>query len=85
MTGINIKMKNKINHNFPMCVLALNSVLQHTKSLPMDKALIVYPLVYQKELLSYLSKKNNEVKSLDKLIINNPQWFSNFDEIFMTK
>lgn len=73
-------MKNQIN--LANCVFAIHAVLAQSRTMSIDKALLIYPLVYQKPMLSKLANKNNSTLSLEKIIIGNPEWFSNFDNIF---
>jgi len=68
--------------NIANCVFAMNAVLAHSKEITIDKALLIYPLVYQKKMLNLLSSKSNNKKSLEQLIINYPEHFSNLDNIF---
>lgn len=73
-------MNNQIN--LANCIFAINSVLAVSKKLPIDKALLIYPLIYQKPMLSVLANKKNKYNSLEKIIIEHPEWFSNFDNIY---
>ncbi|CAH7214424.1 conserved hypothetical protein [Vibrio chagasii] len=73
-------MNNQIN--LGNCVLAIQSVLQETKGVSLDKVLLIYPIVYQKSLLNIISRKNNNSKSIEQLIINNPELFSDIDNIY---
>jgi hypothetical protein len=68
--------------NIANCVFAMHAVLSHSKELSISKMLLIYPLVYQKSMLNLLSSKSNNKKSLEQLIINHPEYFSNFNNIF---
>ncbi|MBF4301308.1 three component ABC system middle component, partial [Vibrio anguillarum] len=48
----------------------------------LDKVLLIYPIVYQKSLLNIISRKSNTPKSFEQLIINHPDLFSDFDNIY---
>ncbi|WP_318439643.1 three component ABC system middle component [Photobacterium leiognathi] len=73
-------MKNEVKYKFPMSVIALNFVFQHTGKISLSKSILIYPFISNNELLNILSRKGNETPSLEKLIINSASCFSNFDE-----
>ncbi|HAS6038319.1 TPA: hypothetical protein N2859_000242 [Vibrio parahaemolyticus] len=73
-------MNNQIN--LGNCVLAIQSVIQEIKIISLDKVLLIYPIVYQKSLLNIISRKSNAPKSFEQLIINHPDLFSDFDNIY---
>ncbi|ASF93877.1 MULTISPECIES: three component ABC system middle component [Vibrio] len=73
-------MNNQIN--LGNCVLAIQSVIQEIKIISLDKVLLIYPIVYQKSLLNIISRKSNTPKSFEQLIINHPDLFSDFDNIY---
>ncbi|MBD1569109.1 MULTISPECIES: three component ABC system middle component [Aliivibrio] len=73
-------MRNQIN--MANCILAIHSVLAISREMSIDKVLLIYPFVYQKPMLSALASKKSNYKSLEKLLIDHPEWFSNFDNIY---
>ncbi|BDU42408.1 hypothetical protein TUMSATVNIG3_12060 [Vibrio nigripulchritudo] len=70
--------------NFPSCVLAIYSVLRETEVMTMTQATIVYALVSDKKLLSYLSKKGRIVRNVEQLVIDNPDSISNFSSKYIS-
>ncbi|EOB6545762.1 three component ABC system middle component [Vibrio vulnificus] len=68
--------------NLAHCILAIHSVLNISRKMSIDKVLLIYPLVYQKPMLSALASKKTIYNSLEKLLIEHPEWFSNFDNIY---
>lgn len=64
------------------CILAINSILLISKSMPINKVMLIYPLLYQKSMLSALSNKKNKYISLERIIIDHPEWISNFNNIY---
>ncbi|MGI2200455.1 three component ABC system middle component [Shewanella baltica] len=68
--------------NLANCIFAIHAVLTISKSMPICKGVLIYPFVYQKKMLSTLANKNKSNNALEKIIIDNPEWFSNFDNIY---
>lgn len=62
-----------------VCSIAILSVLNHFKSLPISKIVLIMPFVTNKALLRYLSHGSSNVQSIEKLIIEKAFWFSNFN------
>ncbi|EJC6947393.1 hypothetical protein BTO19_17820 [Vibrio parahaemolyticus] len=73
-------MNNQIN--LANCIFAIHSVLKISRSMSIDKILLIYPLLYQKPMLTALSRKKGNYKSLESIIIDHPEWFSNFNNIY---
>lgn len=68
--------------NLAHCIIAIHSVLTISREMSIDKVLLIYPFVYQKPMLSALASKKTKYNSLEKLLIEHPEWFSNFDNIY---
>jgi hypothetical protein len=71
-----------IYNNIGIESVATVFVLQRMKSIPITKALLISPIISHRELLSYLSKSNVKIQSLEKLIIEKTSFFSNFNKRF---
>jgi hypothetical protein len=72
-------MSLNVFNNFGIGSVAIMAVLNHCKSLPIDKITLIYPFIAHQDLLSYLSNSRANVKSLDKLLIEKTVYFSNFN------
>lgn len=70
--------------NFPSCVLAIYSVMRETEIITITQATIVYALVSDKKLLSYLSMKGRVVRNIEQMVIDNPDSISNFSSKYVS-
>ena len=77
-------MTAALYNNIGIPALAIVFSLPHAKnqSIPLSKAILLMPFVTNRELLSYLAHGAVKVKSLEKLIIERPEYFSNFNDCF---
>lgn len=72
---------NIYNNEILGCI-GIYSVIKHIKSISSAKALLILPLVFQNDLVSYISRSNVNVKSIEQLILRKPELISNFNERF---
>jgi len=64
--------------------IAMMSILQHVKTLSYAKALLVYPMVSHKELLTFLKSENTVVRGLEELLAKKPSLFANFNDRYFS-
>ena len=72
---------NIYNNEILGCI-GVYSIIKHIKSISAAKALLILPLVFQKDLVSYISRSNVHIQSIEQLILRKPELISNFDERF---
>ncbi|MEF2095141.1 three component ABC system middle component [Bacillus sp. CFBP9009] len=72
---------NLYNNEIIGCI-GIYSVTKHMKSISSAKALLILPMVFQNDLLSYMGRSNVDVKSIEQLILRKPDLLSNFNERF---
>lgn len=75
-------MKDHILSNIGLGAISIISTLEHIKTLPLSKAILILPLLSHRELLAYLSNKNSKIRTLDSLIVDKVHCFSNFNDRF---
>ena len=73
-------MRTEHLNNLAFAALAIAIIIEKSKKLELTKALLIMPILANKELLSYLANGNITIKSLDKLIIDKLHCFSNFNK-----
>jgi len=69
-------------NNIGMSTLAIGSVMNYAKELPISKVILILPIITHRELLSYLSRKTTQIRSIEKLIIDRTVCFANFNRRF---
>lgn len=69
-----------IYNNEIIGAIAIYSVLKHIKQVTPAKALLILPLILQRDLAIYLSKGNVNLNSIEQLILKKPELLSNFNE-----
>lgn len=69
-------------NNIGMGTLAIASVMNHAKELPISKAMLILPFITHRALLSYLCRKTTKIRSIEKLIIERTVFFANFNRRF---
>jgi hypothetical protein len=82
--GKKIHMSQNLFNNIGISAISISAVLQHfqNEGLSLPKAMLIMPIVTSSDLLNYIAKKNVATKSVEKLIIENPEYFSNFNNRF---
>jgi hypothetical protein len=73
-------MNKPTYNNIGIGSLGIAFVLQTQRELPIAKTLLILPLISNSELLNHLANNNSRIRSLDKLIIEKPNCFSNFNK-----
>ena len=72
-------MRTESINNLAFVSLAMAIVIEKSGRLDLTKALLIMPFLAHKELLSYLANENTNIRSLDKLIVDKLNCFSNFN------
>lgn len=73
-------MLANLYNNFCVAALGINFTLSYAKELSISKALLVMPFIMHNETVNYLSARNRNVRSIDELIIAQPNLFLNFNK-----
>lgn len=73
-------MRTETLNNVAFASLAIAFVAGKVEKMDLTKALLIMPILANKELTSYLANGRTKIKSLDKLIIDKLQCFSNFNK-----
>ena len=66
-------------NNFGMGVIALGAVLNQNEQLRLSKLFLIFPLLSHKKLLQHLGRPTTKIKSIEKLIVEKTNCFSNFN------
>jgi hypothetical protein len=82
--GGEIQMSHSLFNNIGIPSIAISAILPFLPGTAMSlpKALLIMPLVTNSELLNYVARKGIFTKGLEKLIIENPTCFLNFNNRF---
>lgn len=67
-------------NNISIGIVALGSVLNQRKELPISKLFLIFPLISHQKLLQHLGRKTTKIKSIEKLIAEKTSFFSNFNK-----
>lgn len=73
--------KNKYN-NAGIAAIAISSVLNHTKTLPLTKALLVMPIVMHNETTKFLASERTRSRAIATLVTVRPDFVLNFNRRF---
>jgi hypothetical protein len=80
--GGEVQVSQQIYNNFGVYSVGIMATLKLSRTLSMPELLLIAPFITHTHLLSYLARKDIEVKSLEQLIVKNSRWFANFNERF---
>lgn len=77
-------MIHSLFNNIGISSIGICAILPYLpgRKLSLTKAMLVMPLVTNSELLNYVARKGVATKGIEKLIIENPACFSNFNDRF---
>src|SRR4051812_17125468 len=73
--------RNKYN-NAGIAAIAISSVLNHTKTLPLTKALLVMPIVMHNETTKFLASERTRSRAIATLVTVRPDFVLNFNRRF---
>jgi len=62
--------------------VAMYSVIRHLGSLSTAKAMLILPIAFHNQIVSYIGRANTEVKSIEQLLIRKPDLLANFNGRF---
>lgn len=71
-----------IYNNEAIGCLAIFAILQKLNVVSVAKSLLILPLAFQDELVSYVGRAKSDIKSIEQLIIRKPDLLSNFNSRF---
>lgn len=75
-------ISSRLYNNLGIDALAIAFVLEHTDGLPVSKILLVAPIFSHQGLLNHLARKTTQILSFEKYIIENMEFFVNFNDRF---
>lgn len=76
-------MNTSYYNNLGIGVIALSSVLNQSNELSIPKLFLIFPLVSHLKLLRHLSRKTTKIISIEKLIVEKIEFFSNFNKRYI--
>lgn len=72
-------MKIDYYNNFGICIVAIGAILNQCNTISISKIFLIFPLSSHKKLLEYFYRKTTKIRSIEKLISDQPSYFSNFN------
>lgn len=76
-------MITDLYNNFSISSLGLIFTLNHCESISLSKAMLIMPFIMHKETVKYLSNEKVTIRGIDELIIDKPEYFTNFNNRFL--
>lgn len=73
-------MNKHIYNNIGVASVAIMSTLKHCKSLSLTKIFLIMPFVAHQEIITYIGRKTTRIQSIEKLISDRINCFSNFNK-----
>jgi len=73
-------MNKHLYNNIGVASAAIMSTLKHCEKLSLPKVFLIMPFVAHQEILSYLGRKTTRIQSIEKLIAEKINCFSNFNK-----
>lgn len=73
---------NNLNNNFSLNAIVILMILKKKRRLKITEAILVLPFISKSNVINYISKPNVSIKSLEQLIAYNPDFISNFNNLF---
>ncbi|NLC92540.1 MAG: hypothetical protein GX677_03620 [Treponema sp.] len=73
-------MQNETYNNIGIGITSIGFVMNIMKSLSLDKVFLIIPFFTHQELLAYLSRSNNDIRSIEQVISHKINCFSNFSK-----
>jgi hypothetical protein len=70
-------------NNVGIGIIALGSVLNHSKELSISKVFLIFPFLSHQKLLTYLGRKTTTITNIEKLVVEKISFFSNFNKRYM--
>lgn len=75
-------MSTHAYNNIGISALSIAFTLENLNTITISKALLIMPIISQKELVNYLGNTNSNVKSIEKLVVDKIRYFTNFNNNF---
>lgn len=75
-------MNSYLYNNVAIASIAMNAVLQVSKSLTITKSLLILPFITHKRLLSHLAHSGVKMASIEQVIAGKTSFFLNFNKRF---
>jgi len=73
-------MKNDIYNNLGIGIISIASVINIMQSMSLDKVFLIIPFFTHQELLNYLGKSGSDIKSIEQIMSDKINCFSNFNK-----
>ncbi|MBB3907314.1 three component ABC system middle component [Anoxybacteroides rupiense] len=64
--------------------IAILAVLEKLESLSVSKVFLILPLVFHKNTVDFLKKKNTVIRGMEEFVIKKPEYFTNFNERYFS-
>lgn len=84
VTSYNGKYQRDLYNNEIISAVSIASILRYLKKSTISQLSLVLPLISHKKTLNFLSKKNTKVRSIEELIIKNPDTIVNFNDRYLS-
>ncbi|WP_025722463.1 three component ABC system middle component [Paenibacillus polymyxa] len=78
---ITLNQTNIFNNEMIGCI-AMYSVIRHLDSLSTAKAMLILPIAFHNQVVSYIGRANTEIKSIEQLLLRKPDLLANFNGRF---
>lgn len=80
----NNKYKKDLFNNEMIAAISIASVVRHLKQGTIAQMVLIIPLISEKKTLNFLAKQNTKVRSIEELIIKNPETIVNFNNRYLS-
>lgn len=80
----NNKYQRDLFNNEMIAAISIASVLRHLKKGTIAQLVLILPLISDNKTLNFLAKQNTQVRSIEELIIKNPETIVNFNNRYLS-
>lgn len=80
-SDLTVDQTNIFNNEMIGCI-AMYSVIMHLESLSTAKAMLILPIAFHNQLVSYIGRANTDIKSIEQLLLRKPDLLANFNGRF---
>ncbi|MER1986617.1 MAG: three component ABC system middle component [Solibacillus sp.] len=78
------KYKVDLYNNELIAAISILSVLKHLKQGTTALLVLVLPIISEKKTLNFLAKQNTKIRSIEELILKNPETIVNFNNRYLS-
>lgn len=80
-SDLTVNQTNIFNNEMIGCI-AMYSVIRHLESLSTAKAMLILPIAFHNQVISYIGRANTDIKSIEQLLLRKPDLLANFNGRF---